>query len=36
MGTIVCQQCERTIDKFEDQKVTTLYGTCKSCKQTKK
>lgn len=31
MGTIVCQQCNHTIDFFEDEKVTTLYGTCNHC-----
>jgi len=28
MGTIVCQQCDSTIEHFEDEKVTTLYATC--------
>lgn len=31
MGTIVCQTCNHTIDIFEDEKVTTLYGTCNHC-----
>jgi hypothetical protein len=34
MGTIVCQVCEGTIGKFEDEKVTVLYGNCCShCNQ---
>ncbi|WP_416826995.1 GapA-binding peptide SR1P [Ectobacillus polymachus] len=28
MGTIVCQVCESTIEHFEDEKVTILYGHC--------
>lgn len=28
MGTIVCQVCESTIEHFEDEKVTVLYGHC--------
>ncbi len=36
MGTIVCQQCESTIDHFEDEKVTTLYAKCcDSCEHEK-
>ncbi len=31
MGTIVCQTCESTIDHFEDEKVTVLYGKCCEC-----
>lgn len=31
MGTIICQSCENTIDKFEDEKVTVLYGKCPNC-----
>lgn len=31
MGTIVCQTCEQTIDYFEDEKVTVLYGKCNDC-----
>lgn len=31
MGTIVCQTCEGTIDHFEDEKVTVLYGKCSNC-----
>lgn len=36
MGTIVCQTCNNTIDYFEDEKVTTLYGqcNCSDCKHT--
>jgi len=31
MGTIVCQTCNATIDHFEDEKVTVLYGQCSGC-----
>ncbi|MBU8788225.1 MULTISPECIES: GapA-binding peptide SR1P [Bacillus] len=31
MGTIVCQECNETIQHFEDEKVTVLYGTCGHC-----
>lgn len=31
MGTIVCQTCESTLEHFEDEKVTVLYGKCDSC-----
>lgn len=31
MGTIVCQNCNSTIDHFEDEKVTVLYSKCDSC-----
>jgi len=30
MGTIVCQDCNSTIDYFEDEKVTVLYSKCKT------
>jgi DNA-directed RNA polymerase subunit RPC12/RpoP len=36
MGTIVCQTCNRTIDHFEDEKVTTLYAKCPDCSCQKK
>ncbi|WAA13241.1 GapA-binding peptide SR1P [Fervidibacillus halotolerans] len=35
MGTLVCQVCQSTIDYFEHEKVTVLYGTCSSCKTKK-
>ncbi|MGM8364273.1 GapA-binding peptide SR1P [Virgibacillus sp. W0181] len=31
MGTIVCQDCQQIINHYDDEKVTTLYGTCPSC-----
>ncbi|WP_141431332.1 GapA-binding peptide SR1P [Bacillus sp. 03113] len=34
MGIIVCQDCNRTIDHFEDEKVTVLYSKCDcTCQQ---
>ncbi|MCP8616069.1 GapA-binding peptide SR1P [Salirhabdus salicampi] len=33
MGTIVCQDCQRVIAHFEDEKVTTLYGKGCGCKK---
>ncbi|RLL45192.1 GapA-binding peptide SR1P [Oceanobacillus piezotolerans] len=32
MGTIVCQDCEKVIEAYEEEKVTTLYSTCPNCK----
>ncbi|WEG11720.1 GapA-binding peptide SR1P [Pullulanibacillus sp. KACC 23026] len=32
MGTIICQECERTIEHVDDFKVSTLYSTCSACK----
>lgn len=32
MGTIVCQECNATIDHFEDEKVTVLYSSNCNCK----
>ncbi|WP_066367758.1 GapA-binding peptide SR1P [Neobacillus fumarioli] len=31
MGTLVCQNCNSTIDHFEDEKVTVLYAKCDDC-----
>ncbi|WP_230129307.1 GapA-binding peptide SR1P [Bacillus sp. CECT 9360] len=28
MGTIVCQQCNVTMDHYEDEKVNVLYSNC--------
>jgi len=37
MGTIICQDCQRVIEHFEDEKVSTLYGNCcSSCKSKNK
>ncbi|WP_083838369.1 GapA-binding peptide SR1P [Lentibacillus jeotgali] len=33
MGTIVCQDCQDVIGHFNDEKVTTFYGTCQTCEQ---
>jgi hypothetical protein len=32
MGIIVCQDCNSTVDYFEDEKVTVLYQKCDCCK----
>ncbi|MFC0470579.1 GapA-binding peptide SR1P [Halalkalibacter kiskunsagensis] len=37
MGIIICQSCNKTIDVFEGEKVTTLYAKgngCEHCKST--
>ncbi|MEQ6388971.1 GapA-binding peptide SR1P [Bacillaceae bacterium S4-13-58] len=31
MGTIVCQDCQRVIEVFEDEKVSVLYASSESC-----
>jgi hypothetical protein len=31
VGIIVCQTCEKTIEHFDDEKVSTLYGVCPHC-----
>lgn len=31
MGQIVCSVCDTTVDYFEDEKITVLYGQCSSC-----
>ncbi len=36
MGTIVCQVCNNTIDHFENEKVSTLYGHCTCCNEKQK
>ncbi|GIN37684.1 GapA-binding peptide SR1P [Heyndrickxia oleronia] len=33
MGTLVCQDCNKIIDHFEDEKVTVLYSNCKTCSE---
>ncbi|KGX88781.1 GapA-binding peptide SR1P [Pontibacillus litoralis] len=35
MGTIVCQDCQEVIEHFEDEKVSTLYGSCPECNDKK-
>ncbi len=34
MGIIVCQSCGKTIEHFEEEKVTTLYAHSSSCSCT--
>ncbi|WP_338450113.1 GapA-binding peptide SR1P [Niallia oryzisoli] len=36
MGTIICQSCNNTIDHFENEKVSTLYGKCTCCDDKQK
>ncbi|MDV2685272.1 GapA-binding peptide SR1P [Alkalihalophilus sp. As8PL] len=39
MGTIICQNCNKTIEHFEGEKVTKLYAqghNCIQCKSTQK
>lgn len=31
MGTVICQDCQQVIEQFDDEKVSTLYGTCPDC-----
>ncbi len=31
MGQIVCQACGKTIDYYDAEKVTVLYGKCMNC-----
>ncbi|WP_096435590.1 GapA-binding peptide SR1P [Alteribacter populi] len=28
MGVIVCQSCEKVIEHYDSEKVSTLYGNC--------
>ena len=35
MGTIVCQECETTLEYFEDEKVTVLYSSNCNCSKHK-
>ncbi|MCM3444205.1 GapA-binding peptide SR1P [Metabacillus halosaccharovorans] len=36
MGTVICQNCNSTIDHFENEKVTVLYSKCECCDSAKK
>ncbi|MDT8862101.1 GapA-binding peptide SR1P [Alkalihalobacillus sp. MEB130] len=36
MGTIVCQDCSKTVDHFHDEKVTVLYSKCDGCEKKKR
>ncbi|MBP1079870.1 MULTISPECIES: GapA-binding peptide SR1P [Bacillus] len=31
MGTIICSDCNETIQYFDDEKVTVLYASSKNC-----
>ncbi|MFC4556965.1 GapA-binding peptide SR1P [Virgibacillus kekensis] len=31
MGTIICQDCQKVVEHYDDEKVTTLYGKCPTC-----
>lgn len=35
MGTIVCQDCHKIIEQYENEKVVTLYSTCPTCRKNK-
>ncbi|WP_164217845.1 GapA-binding peptide SR1P [Virgibacillus sp. YIM 98842] len=35
MGTIVCQDCQKVIEHYNEVKVTTLYSTCPTCNENK-
>ncbi|MBA2174322.1 GapA-binding peptide SR1P [Halobacillus locisalis] len=35
MGTIVCQDCQKVIEHYENEKVSTLYSTCPTCHTSK-
>ena len=35
MGTLVCQDCNATVDQFEAEKVKVLYCECEVCKSGK-
>ncbi|MBU8906743.1 GapA-binding peptide SR1P [Desertibacillus haloalkaliphilus] len=35
MGIIVCQSCEKTIEHFEGEKVSTLYAKSTECENCK-
>ncbi|WP_181348968.1 GapA-binding peptide SR1P [Thalassobacillus sp. CUG 92003] len=35
MGTIVCQDCQRVIEHYENEKVSTLYSKCPTCDSEK-
>lgn len=32
MGTIICKNCQATLEHFEEEKVTVLYAHC-GCNQ---
>lgn len=32
MGTIICSDCNETIQYFDYEKVTVLYASCKDCR----
>ncbi|TXL67558.1 GapA-binding peptide SR1P [Cerasibacillus terrae] len=32
MGTIVCKDCQKVVEHYPAEKVTTLYGKCSNCK----
>ncbi|MCM3652479.1 GapA-binding peptide SR1P [Metabacillus litoralis] len=35
MGTLVCQECNSTVDHFEVEKVTILYSKSECCRKKK-
>ncbi|MCP3030668.1 GapA-binding peptide SR1P [Halobacillus sp. A1] len=36
MGTIICQDCQKVIEHYENEKVSTIYSKCPSCNQPSK
>ncbi|RSL30421.1 GapA-binding peptide SR1P [Salibacterium salarium] len=36
VGIIICQSCNRELDHFDGEKITTLYASsCKQCEKKK-
>ncbi|HEX6595262.1 MAG TPA: GapA-binding peptide SR1P [Bacillota bacterium] len=33
MGTVICQDCQKIIEYYETEKVTTLYSVCSNCNE---
>jgi nitrate/TMAO reductase-like tetraheme cytochrome c subunit len=36
MGTIVCLDCHKVIEHYNEEKVTTLYSTCSTCNKNRR
>ncbi|WP_221261423.1 GapA-binding peptide SR1P [Cerasibacillus quisquiliarum] len=35
VGTIICKDCQKIVEHYEANKVTTLYGQCSKCQAKK-